>query len=89
MKLNYHIDLQELGETVVAVVRDKNTQQVVHAYKLNDTGAFIVKQINAGLDEDSIAQRLSEEFAVSSELAMEEAHDFIDMLKNKGIIAEE
>lgn len=89
MKLNYHIDLQELGETVVAVVRDKNTQQVVHAYKLNETGAFIVKQINAGLDEDSIVQHLSEEFSVSAELAMEEAHEFIDMLKNKGIIAEE
>lgn len=88
MKLNYQIDLQELGETVVAVVKDKKTQQVVHAYKMNETGAFIINQINEGNDEEIISKLLSEEFAVSFELATQEVHDFIEMLKNKGIIGE-
>lgn len=88
MKLNYQIDLQELGEMVVAVVRDPDTKKVVHAYKMNETGAFIVNQLNAGCDEECIAKRLSEEFDVSLELATQEVHDFIDMLKNKGFIGE-
>ena len=86
MKLNYQIILQELGETIVAIIKDHETQQVVHAYKMNETGAFI---INAGLDETAIVKRMSEEFAVSSDLAEQEVHEFIDMLKNKGIIAGE
>ena len=89
MKLNYQIILQELGETIVAVIKDNETQQVVHAYKMNETGAFIINQINAGLDETAIVQRMSEEFVVSSDLAKQEVHEFIDMLKNKGIIAGE
>jgi hypothetical protein len=89
MKLNYQIILQELGETIVAVIKDNETQQVVHAYKMNETGAFIINQINAGLDETTIVKRMSEEFAVSSDLAKQEVHEFIDMLKNKGIIAGE
>ena len=89
MKLNYQIILQELGETIVAVIKDNETQQVVHAYKMNETGAFIINQINAGLDETTIVKRMSEEFDVSADLAEEEVHEFIDMLKNKGIIAAE
>ena len=89
MKLNYQIILQELGETIVAVIKDNETQQVVHAYKMNETGAFIINQINAGLDETAIVKRMSEEFTVSSDLAEQEVHEFIDMLKNKGIIAGE
>lgn len=89
MKLNYQIILQELGETIVAIIKDNETQQVVHAYKMNETGAFIINQINAGLDEIAIVKRMSEEFAVSSDLAKQEVHEFIDMLKNKGIIAGE
>lgn len=89
MKLNYQIILQELGETIVAVIKDNETQQVVHAYKMNETGAFIINQINAGLDETTIVKRMSEEFDVSTDLAEEEVHEFIDMLKNKGIIAAE
>ncbi|MBQ1587565.1 MAG: PqqD family protein [Prevotella sp.] len=89
MKLNYQIILQELGETIVAVIKDNETQQVVHAYKMNETGAFIINQINAGLDETTIVKRMSEEFTVSSDLAEQEVHEFIDMLKNKGIIAGE
>lgn len=89
MKLNYQIILQELGETIVAIIKDNETQQVVHAYKMNETGAFIINQINAGLDETAIVKRMSEEFAVSSDLAEQEVHEFIDMLKNKGIIVGE
>lgn len=89
MKLNYQIILQELGETIVAIIKDNETQQVVHAYKMNETGAFIINQINVGLDETAIVKRMSEEFAVSSDLAKQEVHEFIDMLKNKGIIAGE
>lgn len=89
MKLNYQIILQELGETIVAIIKDNETQQVVHAYKMNETGAFIINQINAGLDETAIVKRMSEEFAVSLDLAEQEVHEFIDMLKNKGIIAGE
>ena len=89
MKLNYQIILQELGETIVAIIKDNETQQVVHAYKMNETGAFIINQINAGLDETTIVKRMSEEFTVSSDLAEQEVHEFIDMLKNKGIIAGE
>lgn len=89
MKLNYQIILQELGETIVAIIKDNETQQVVHAYKMNETGAFIINQINAGLDETAIVKRMSEEFVVSSDLAEQEVHEFIDMLKNKGIIAGE
>lgn len=89
MKLNYQIILQELGETIVAVIKDNETQQVVHAYKMNETGAFIINKINAGLDETTIAKHMSEEFDVSVDLAEEEVHEFIDMLKNKGIIAAE
>ena len=89
MKLNYQIILQELGETIVAIIKDNETQQVVHAYKMNETGAFIINQINAGLDETAIVKRMSEEFVVSSDLAEQEVHEFIDMLKNKRIIAGE
>ena len=46
MKLNYQIILEELGETIVAIIKDHETQQVVHAYKMNETGAFIINQIN-------------------------------------------
>ena len=50
MKLNYQIILQELGETIVAIIKDNETQQVVHAYKMNETGAFIINQIKVFLD---------------------------------------
>ncbi len=53
---------------------------------LNETGAFILKAIEEGLSEEEIGKKLSEEYDIDFETAMEDTKSIISKMQEAGII---
>ena len=88
MKIKDGMVLTKLGDNYVAVSSGEVTgfRGIV---KLNKTGVDIWRFLEEGLDESEIAQRLVDKYDnVNFELALQNTRYIIDVLEQKGIIAE-
>ena len=52
---------------------------------LNETGALIWDSVANGLSEDEIAKRITEEYEVSEETALEDVRNFICKMKEADV----
>lgn len=56
---------------------------------LNETGAFLWKQIEQGIDEENIVKALMDEYEVDEETAKNDVGEFVKLLINNGLIENE
>ena len=56
---------------------------------LNETGAFLWKQIEQGMDEENIVKALMDEYEVDEETAKNDVGEFVKLLINNGLIENE
>lgn len=56
---------------------------------LNETGAFLWKQIEQGADEEKIVNALMEEYEVDEETAKNDVQEFVNLLINNGLVENE
>ncbi len=87
MKIRDGMILSEVGGAFVAVAVGKTAQQFHGLVRLNESGANIWKKLEAGLNLEEIATKLTEEY---SNLTLTEAKvaikDVVDKLAAAGLL---
>lgn len=58
------------------------------SFRINHTGLFILKKLREGIDENEIAEALTEEYEVSPDDAERDVTDFLRMLKTLNLSQE-
>lgn len=53
---------------------------------LNDTGAYIWKKLELGLDSDAIASEIEKDYAIDAETAKRDVKNFLDKMNGAGIL---
>ncbi|MEF2920278.1 MAG: PqqD family protein [Acutalibacteraceae bacterium] len=80
--MNNNYILRKVADEYMLVPIGDNTVVV----RLNETGAFIWEQYNAGYDADAIATALTEKYIVSKEQATEDVEKILIYLKEHSVI---
>lgn len=85
MKIKDGFILREIaGNFVIVAVGDrvKTFNKVVN---LNETGAFIWKKLENGLNQEQIVKDMLNEYNVSEQLAKKDVENFISKIKEAGL----
>ena len=87
MKLKEGFVLTKVGDNYVAVQVGDAPDKLHGLIRLNETGAFIWRGLEEGLDEALIAERMVAEYAgVDLELAKKAVNDIVGKLANDGLL---
>jgi hypothetical protein len=84
-KVGDYVTRKIAGETIVVPIRAK-AADLDFVYVLNEVGAAIWSQLDAGLGPEEIAKGLSSEFDVSHETAREDVAHFLQSLVQDGLL---
>ena len=76
-----HVVARAVGESAVLVHLQTN-----RIYELNATGSRIWELVESGASEPEVLQRLSEEFAVSTEVAQRDFKALLADLEREGLL---
>lgn len=88
MKLKSGFILRELrGQSVVVAVGDA-TKSFNGIIKLNESSAYLWKQLKGEFSKESLVQALLDEYDVDNEVAIKNVDYFVSTLKDNGIIEE-
>lgn len=86
MEITNNYIFKRIGKDYTLIpVRESNVR-VDTIINLNETGAFIYKLIEKGLDKDSIVNMMIYEYDVTIDVLTKDVDEFIDMLIKKGIV---
>ena len=72
----------------VAVAIGEASKSFHGMIKLNDTGLIIWNALAKDVTEDDIVAAILEQYDVSREQASEDVHNFVEVLKDAGIVIE-
>lgn len=88
MKIKDGFVLRELGGQYIVVAigeASKNFNGIIH---LNETGAFLFNQLKENLDENTLIERLLNEYEVDLNQAKNDVKEFVERLKKAKLINE-
>ena len=86
MKINSGFILRKVGTDHVVVAVGEASKTFHGMIKLNDSAAYIWKQIEAGLEPDEIVADLTTNYTVDEETAAKYVGDLVAMMKQNGIL---
>lgn len=86
MKTKEGFLLKEVAGNNIIVPIGDNLVDFSAMITVNETGAFLWKMLEKGTEIDELVTSLTGEFDVSEEIAKEDITDFINVLKDKGIL---
>lgn len=78
--------LREVAGEYLLVPIGESSVQFNSLVTMNETGAFIWKKLDEGMDSKQIAEALTKEYNVSAQQAENDIIEFIDYLKKKAVI---
>ena len=84
MKLNPLVLMKKEFDQTGSVYDPENNKALV----LNETGVLIWEAIQDGLEEEDIVKRVFDEFEVDMDTAVQDVSEFLNMLRDKGFLAE-
>lgn len=76
---------QIAGQSVVIAV-GKASESFHGMINLNDSGSCVWKNIEKGLNEDEIADKLVDEFDIDHQTALKDVQEMIKKMKEQGIL---
>ena len=88
MKVKKGFIVRQIAGQNVAVPVGATSKDFHGMIKLNETGLLIWKCLENDITEDAIALAILEKYDVSEELAKEDVHAFVEVLRNAGILEE-
>ena len=74
--MKYHVDIAELADHFVIVMKEKDTQKVKKAFTLNRLGTDILRAYLADKPQDELALVLAERYKASTERIQQEISRF-------------
>ena len=88
MKLNENFALRHLAGNWVAIPLGHAAVDFTGILSLNDSGAMLWNVLAAGGEREDLVNKLTEEYAVSREIAVADVEEFITKLVNAGCLTE-
>lgn len=86
MKIKEGFLLKEVAGNNIIVPIGDNLVDFSAMITVNETGAFLWKMLEKGAELDELVTALTGEFDVGEEIAKGDITDFINVLKDKGIL---
>ncbi len=86
MKIKDGFILREVAGSFIVVAVGDAVKQFNGVINLNETGAFLWKQLENGCDEDGLTSALLSEYDVEESVARADAKNFIDKLTEAGLV---
>lgn len=86
MKIKSDYLLRKVADSYVVVPVGKATVDFNGMINLNETGAFLWKQLQSGADEDALLKALRSEYDVDGQTALQGIRTFLDKLKEADLI---
>ncbi len=86
MKINEGFILREIADTYLVVAVGSAVKEFNGVITLNQTGAFLWKELEKGADEQSLVSALLQEYEVSEAQAKKDVVTFIEKLKGANLI---
>ena len=78
--MKYHVDIAELADHFVIVLKDKDTQKVKKVFSLNRLGTDILRAYMEGTPQDELAPILAKRYKASQERMQQEVSRFYSEL---------
>jgi len=86
MKIKEGFVLREVAGSYVVVAVGKAVKTFNGIINLNDTGAFLWKQLEKGSNLDGLKSALLAEYDVDEEIAERDAKKFLDKVTEAGLV---
>ena len=86
MKIKEGFILREVAGNYIVVAVGNAVKQFNGVITLNETGAFLWKQLEKGCDEEKLLSALLEEYEVDEETAKADVKSFIEKLSGANLI---
>lgn len=88
MRIKEGFVLREVAGKYVVIATGEASKSFNGMITLNQTGKEIWEGVTAGLGAEEIAEKLSEDFEVSYEKALEDTKKMMDSMKHAGFLTE-
>lgn len=89
MKLKHGFMLREIAGQWVVIPLGARTVEFNAILNLSETAALIWKMIENGIDEEAIVDRITQEYDVETDVAIEDYRSFVKDLISKGLLENE
>ena len=87
MKVNGNYVLKKVADSYIVVALGGDIVDLNTIISLNDTGAFIWKQLENETDKDAVVSALLNEYEVTKEQAEKDVDAFIQKMTEAGLLA--
>ena len=87
MKIKEGFILRKVGSQYVAAATGKASESFNGMLRLNESGAFAFRLLQAGISEEELVKRLVAEYEVSEEAARADVENFLARLKEADALA--
>ena len=81
--------IREVVNEIIAVPVGEAANIFSGIISLNDVGRFLLEQLTADHTEKSLVEALCEEYEVEPEIAEADVKDFVEHLRNAGLLVED
>ena len=88
MKIKSGFLLREVAGSFVVVAIEDKAKEFNGLINLNETGAFIWKQLEKDTDENAVVAALLREYDVTEEVARQSVNEFVTKLRDTKLIDE-
>lgn len=88
MKIKEGFVLKAIAGSTVAVPVGDNLVNLQLMLTLNESGAFLWKQLENNCSEDELVDALTNEYAIDSDTARSDVREFLKVLKENHILDE-
>ncbi len=86
MKIKDGYILRTVAGVSVVVAVGEESRRFNKLIKLNDSAAFIFKQLETDISEEELVKRLLDEYDVSEETALRDVRSLLSSLKEAGLL---
>ena len=86
MKIKQGYILREVAGNYIVVAVGEAVKNFNGIINLNETGAFLWKQLQDGATEEQLKKDMLEEYDVQEDVAQNDIKAFIDKLNEKGLL---
>lgn len=86
MKIKQGYILREVAGNYIVVAVGEAVKNFNGIINLNETGAFLWKQLQDGATEEQLKKAMLEEYDVQEDVAQNDIKAFIDKLNEKGLL---
>ncbi len=86
MKIKTDYVLHSMGNEYVVVAVNDRTEELRGMIRLNETGAFLWREMMNDCTEETLVQALTEKYEVSRETASDAVHSFLEQLSAVDVI---